>query len=199
MRDSWLRLIDGVLRPARPRLEGCLRERERHLETRRSFEEARARAIAQCEARIEAARAQVLAANDGVVTSRMTELEREWRRLSRPDPDAGLMDLWARVAPPAWIDRKRWRDAAAASRLERDVHEAARTRFAHRPVLARAIAHAAYVDFVWRAASLRDRPDPVGPLRDLWKTGYVLAAAGASGVTLEIPPLADASSHDRLV
>src|SRR5262249_21783016 len=51
-------------------------------------------------------------------TSRMTELEREWRMLSRSDPDGELMNLWARVAPSSWIDRKRWRDAAPAARLD---------------------------------------------------------------------------------
>jgi hypothetical protein len=48
----------------------------------------------------------------------MTELEREWRRLSRADADAGMMDLWARIAPPSWIDRKRWRDADLAAQLD---------------------------------------------------------------------------------
>jgi hypothetical protein len=47
----------------------------------------------------------------------MTELEREWRQLSRRDSDSGLMDLWARIAPRSWIDRKCWRDAPAAAQL----------------------------------------------------------------------------------
>jgi hypothetical protein len=79
---------------------------------------ARAAAIASCERRIENARRDVFVANDGVVPARMTELEREWRLLSRRDPDAGLMDLWAEVAPSAWIDRKPWRDSPAANRLD---------------------------------------------------------------------------------
>lgn len=226
--------------------------------------------IASCERRIESARAAVFAADDGVVTSRMTDLEREWRMLSRPDPDAGLMDLWARIAPPAWIDRKLWRDADHAARLdaavalaadpdgvqaaesaigslrfalaawgapigarvrwrpferdapivtellaaprrvasqavsarefgpvaleraldlERDIHEAACARFPERPGLARDLAHAAFVDFVWRAASFRDMPNPTSPLVELWSAGYVLSAFDTSGATLEIPPL----------
>jgi hypothetical protein len=60
----------------------------------------------------------VFAAEDGFVPSRMTELEREWRRLSRRDPDGGLMDLWARIAPAAWIDRKRWRDSDPARQVD---------------------------------------------------------------------------------
>jgi hypothetical protein len=28
------------------------------------------------------------------------------------------MDLWARIAPPAWIDRKRWRETDAAAQLD---------------------------------------------------------------------------------
>jgi hypothetical protein len=263
-------LVDSVLRPARPHLERCLREREMHLAARRAFVEERARAIANCRARIEDARAAVFAANDGVVTSRMGELEREWRMLSRPDPDDGLMDLWARVAPLSWIDRKRWRDSEPArridaaialaadaggveaaesaigslrvalapwgtsigsrirwsasehdfghtaellseplraageaisarrslaavleraQRLEREVHDAARVRFSQRPRLADALAHAAMVDCVWRSSPLAARPNPVSSLRELWKTGYVLSAIDASGVTAAIPPL----------
>jgi len=60
----------------------------------------------------------VLAENDGIVTSWMTDLEREWRTLSRSDPDGRLMDLWARVAPLSWIDRKRWRDSDPAVQVD---------------------------------------------------------------------------------
>lgn len=74
--------------------------------------------MARCEARIEGLRAQVFAADDGVVPARMRELEREWRVLSRTDPDAGLMDLWARIAPSAWIDHKRWRGSPPAAQLD---------------------------------------------------------------------------------
>jgi hypothetical protein len=118
MHLAWLEILDRVLRPARPHLERCLRERERHLDARRRFADGRARAIADCERRINDARAVVFATNDGVVGARMTDLEREWRTLSRLDPDAGLMDLWARVAPRSWIDRKRWRDSAPAARVD---------------------------------------------------------------------------------
>jgi hypothetical protein len=268
MRVSWLTLVDSVLRPARPGLERCLRARDEHLITRRPFSEERARAIARCERRIETARAAVFAANDGVVPARMTELEREWRLLSRPDPDGALMDLWARIAPTSWIDRKPWRDShpaarldaavalaadpegveaaevavrslsaalerwgvrigarvrwraferdadcveemlahplraarealsrsdeedvivARAERIEREVHDAALARLEGRPMLARGIARAAFADFVFRAAALRDEPNPVDALRALWATGYTMSSAGASGVTLEIP------------
>ncbi len=270
MQNSWFELIDCVLRPTRPHLELCLRERELHQSARRPVAEARARAIANCVSRIEAARAAVFAADDGVIPSRMTELEREWRRVSRSDPDDGLMDLWARIAPISWIDRKRWRDSDApakldvaialaadapgveaaesavgslraalaawgtplgsairwrsfdadtdcvtellaapmraaresiaswdaapiiverARQLEANVYEAARVRFPERPLLARALAHAASVDRLLRAAAIDERPNPVTPLRELWKTGYTLAAIDPSGVTLELPPL----------
>ena len=85
MRDSWLGLVDAMFCPERPHLERCLRERDHHLAARRLVDEERARAIARCEARIEEARADVFAANDGVVTARMTDLEREWRMLARGD------------------------------------------------------------------------------------------------------------------
>jgi len=267
MRDSWLTLVDRVLRPSRPHIERCVRERDHHLAARRAIAEERARKIADCERRIESARAEVFAANDGVVSSRMTALEREWRTLSRPDPDAGLMDLWARIAPASWIDRKRWHDSDPAARLdaaialaadasgvetaesaidalrlalapwgtplgsqirwrafdrdreivvplladparaaceavtspavlerarllECDVREAAQARFPERPSLVRDIAHAAFVDCVWHAAPRQapfaGRLNPVAPLRDLWKTGYVLSAIDVSSVTIEI-------------
>jgi hypothetical protein len=231
--------------------------------------EERARAIADCERRINDARRAVFETNDGVVTSRMTDLEREWRRHSRQDPEDGLMDFWARIAPASWIDRKRWRGCAPASRLEaaialaadaenveaaeealgllrstlaahgisvgarirwrwfeRDAEtiavllreplraareacpavdraaifeharrfehgivQAALCRIVERPLLARDIGHAAFVDFVWRAASLSEARNPVAALRALWKTGYILSDVDASTVTLEIPPL----------
>jgi hypothetical protein len=269
MRSSWQKVVGAALRPARPHLARCLAEREHHLTARRLAAEERAGTIKNCERRIESCRAAVFAANDGVVPALMTDLEREWRRLSRRDPEAGLMDLWARIAPASWIDRKRWRDTDAALRLDaaialaadadgveaaeaaigslraalaawgtpfgsrvrwrlgeqdsehastlyaeplraawaacrrgtepvvleratclqQDVHHAALARFPTRPLLARDLAHAAFVDLVWRAASLADLPNPVTPLCDFWKTGYALATIDASGVTLEIPAL----------
>jgi SAM-dependent methyltransferase len=42
----------------------------------------RARALADCERRINEARAAIFTANDGVVSKHMTELEREWRTLN---------------------------------------------------------------------------------------------------------------------
>src|SRR4051794_15701491 len=105
MLDSWIALIsDSVLRPSRPEVERCLQAREAHVTARRVVAEARARALASCERRIESVRAEVFAAKDGVVTSLMTQLEREWRTLARRDPDDGLMDLWARIGRPSWID-----------------------------------------------------------------------------------------------
>ena len=270
MHNSWQKVVDAVLRPSRPHLERCFAERERHLTARRLADEERARAMKMCERRIEGCRAAVFAANDGVVPSIMTDLERQWRTLARPDPDGGLMDLWARIAPATWIDRRRWQDSAAdlrleaaialaadvdgveaaeaaigslraalvpwgrpvgsrvrwrllgedcahalalcagplraareaaasrgdgaavlerASRLQNDVHQAALLRFPERPLLAGDLAHAAFVDHVGRATSLPARPDPVAPLCQLWKTGYVLAAIDPSGVTLAIPRL----------
>jgi SAM-dependent methyltransferase len=53
----------------------------------------RAQALADCERRIEDARAAVLAANDGVVTARMTTLEREWRTLAQSAPGPARQPL----------------------------------------------------------------------------------------------------------
>jgi hypothetical protein len=274
MRESWLTLVESVLRPARPLVDRMSEERARHVESRKRSVEARSRAIKHCESRIEAAREQVFLADTGVVGALMTDLEREWRTLSRPDPDAGMMDLWTRIAPPAWADRKRWRDGrrtvdadaqldvalalaadvdgvekaeaavdalrtalapfgvrlgaqirwraferdfagteaflswplltacealgardggahalARAKAFADDVRETANARFADRPVLVEAIAHAALVDCAWRAASLTPDWSPVAPLVDLWKTGYALSSFDANGAVLEVPPL----------
>lgn len=271
---AWFELVDSILRPRRPDLARCLRAREAHVAARRVEVTRAGRAVAECERSIEALRTAVFAANDGFVGARMTELERTWRRLSRVDPDLGLMDLWAHIAPAAWIDQKRWRgsareaqlDAAVllaadvlgviaaesairslgvalaawdaplctrvrwrlpdadtpeppdltasllarpllaaneiiassdlpamatarALRLQDDVREAARSRFAHRPELTQSIAHAAFVDYLLGAARLGERLNPVTALFALWTTGYAIAAVDASGVTLEIPPL----------
>lgn len=118
MHDSWLRLVDRVLRPERPGLERCLREGERHRAAGQVISERRTRALNDCRHRIEAARALVFEADDGLIPAGMTELERQWRALDRVDPDGGLMDLWARIAPRTWIDRKRWRDSDDAGRLD---------------------------------------------------------------------------------
>ncbi len=118
MLDAWLEIVGCVLRPARPRLAHCVLERDAHLAARQRLAQERASSIARCESRIESARAAVFAANDGVITFHMRELEREWLMLARSDPDDGLMDLWARIAPVSWIDRKRWRDGAASFRLD---------------------------------------------------------------------------------
>jgi hypothetical protein len=230
----------------------------------------RARALAGCQLRIESLRTTVFAANDGVVTSLMTDLEREWRTLSRSDPDGRLMGLWARIAPHAWIDRKLWRDsdpavqldaaialaadaagvdateraigslrnalapwgirigsrirwcaregdfdrtrellaeplhaalealsaggmetvvAAHARRLESAVDEAARAQFPERPALVGSLAHAAFFDCVFTAASVAGRPNPVTALRQVWSAGYAFSAIDTSGVTVEIPRL----------
>lgn len=146
MRD-WFLLVDSMLRPARPHLPRCLRDRERHLVDRREAQERATRAIQDCERQIVALREEVFAANDGFVGARMTDLERTWRRLSRVDPDAGLMDLWSRMAPPTWIDRKPWRGNAGEAALDTAVllaadvdgaeaaERAARELFGARPIL----------------------------------------------------------------
>lgn len=118
LREPWLELVDLLLLPRRTSASAFESAREELLATRRRSAEGRARALAACERRIEAARAIVFAANDGVIGAHMTDLERQWRILSRPDADAGMMDLWARIAPPPWLDRKRWRDSAPEARVD---------------------------------------------------------------------------------
>lgn len=111
MEDVWISAARRLSRPARLDLPRCLRARAEHVERLRARERERASARSACEAEIERERARVFGADDGVVSSRMTELERAWRRLSRTDPEAGLMDLWAEVVPRTWVDRKRWRES----------------------------------------------------------------------------------------
>src|SRR4029079_13534839 len=102
----WLELVPRLLRPARPHLDRCLGELGVYLDRRRASGERRARAMKDCARRMNDARSAVFAKRDGVVPSLMTDLEREWRWLARRDPDVGLMELWTRIAPPGWIDRK---------------------------------------------------------------------------------------------
>lgn len=118
MGDVWLDLTGNLFRPARPRLARCMAERERHVAERKRIGDDRIRAISECERRIEVARAAVFAASDGVVSAKMTDLEREWRSLAKVDPDGGVMDLWARIAPSDWHDRKVWRDGPAVDRVD---------------------------------------------------------------------------------
>lgn len=126
MRETdWRVTVDRVLRPSRHELARCERAAEEHLLGRKAAAEQRSRRLAACEARIERARAAVFAEGDGVVSGLMTALEREWRALAKTDPEAGLMDLWAKIAPPAWLDQKRWRDSAPAARVDAGVALAA--------------------------------------------------------------------------
>ncbi len=121
-RDLWLEVASKLLSPARPRpeVERCLHEGKLHDEARRRVAQERTAAIADCVARIEKARAAVFARDDGSVPRLMTELEREWRTLSkrRTDPDGETMDLWARITPPSWHDRKRWRGNDRAVQMD---------------------------------------------------------------------------------
>ena len=121
MADVWLDLPRSLLRPTRCDLVRCLAEREHHLARRKVVSDERTRAIADCERRIERARAQVFAASDGVVGATMTVLEREWRALAKVDPDGGVMDLWAAIAPRTWHDQKRWRDCPPMDRVDLSV------------------------------------------------------------------------------
>lgn len=116
MQSEWLQILERVLRPERPLIGVCAQARDQFVAERQAADAARAEAIATCEQRIHDGRAAVFAANDGVVPASMTELEREWRRLSRRDPDEHLMDLWARMAPPTWHDRKHWRHGRPGTR-----------------------------------------------------------------------------------
>ena len=255
-----------MLRPARPHLDRCLRERDRHVAKRRELKEESSKAIRECEQQIVALREDVFAANDGFVGSRMTELERTWRRLSRVDSDAGMMELWTAIAPPTWVDQKRWRGAqgnsvdlatllaadvdgveaaekaaralypdrtriawrlaedgadptsnlatsadtvlaeavvlahqalavseklpiivARAQAMENDVQEIALTRFAQSPIAARAVGRVALAEYLIRAAELPAQQARVDALCALWSTGYVIAHADDTTITLEVP------------
>lgn len=109
-RDRWFEVVDALFQPRRPDLARCIAERDAHVARRQAFAEARTKEIQENIARIERARAAVFEAKDGVVPAEMTRLEREWKALSRRDPDEALMDLWARLVPRAWHDKKVWRD-----------------------------------------------------------------------------------------
>lgn len=243
MSDVWLDLAGSLLRPMRPQATRCLEERERHLAERKRTTDERTRAMADCERRIELARAAIFAASDGVVGASMTDLEREWRKLAKVDPDAGLMDLWARIAPVRWHDEKRWRGCPAADRVDvavalacdpegveaaeaaaarirdaylvhadvgvtiadriewrlfdhdravfvttfreppprirEDVRDAVLARFPDRPLLARDIGYLA-----------TQKGEVVDGARAILRAGYGIHSIDATGILLEVPPLA---------
>ena len=213
MREAWLRVVDSLLRPARPRLAECRAEAERMAQ---AFASERARAVADCERRIEALRAEVFAAKNGVVTASMTALEREWRRLSRGDRDGELMDIWARIAPRSWVDRKRWRDApqletavllaADPEGVEQAEDAIGGARVRWRPlgedfegmpelvgghlldetVQAAVLARFPERPHLARAVALAARVD-ARRYYDVWRAGYVVGGSDDSSVTLELP------------
>ena len=170
MGSDWLELLDCVLRPARPALGRCLAECDRYLEQQRSQRELLARELADCEQRINQARAAVFEAADGVVGARMTELEREWRQLSRRRHDAGVMDLWASLAPSSWLDRKRFRDSPPALWLDAAVALAADAENVERAERAVLLLRSRLAPFGSRLGqSVRWRmveqdPEPIAPL-----------------------------------
>lgn len=101
MESSFHDLARTLLRPTPTRLEHCWAIAAAQQARRRKGTEERTRRLAECERRIEAARARVFAAADGVVREEMTSLEREWRTLAqglRLDPSDVAM-LWRAVAP----------------------------------------------------------------------------------------------------
>src|SRR5215813_7797985 len=99
MRNTWLDVLDRVLRPARPDLGRCLAIWDLHRAVWRPQSDDLTQQMTRCEERINTMRADVFATNDGIVGRRMTELEREWRTLQQRNADLGVMDLWARMAP----------------------------------------------------------------------------------------------------
>lgn len=239
--------------------------------------EARVRRRRDCERRIEEARAEVFALGDGVVGARMTALEREWRAFAKSDrADEGpLRDLWAAIAPPAWVDEPRYRESAAEVRaaaavvlasdpegvaraesaarviaaalraegmavgprvswrvermprivtpnralfagararviatlratdawavvsrraIEQRRHVARRLRDVSRRTsgqpLATEVGYAAFVDALFAGAAalgLSAAASPVEPFRTIWRSGYLVAEIGRSGVVLAAP------------
>src|SRR5689334_21827466 len=100
MDASWSGLVGAMLRPARPLLLQCRARTEARAIAEHHAAELRARALADCRARIERARTSVFEAGDGVVSAEMTSLEREWRALARAERTAGArtLALWNEIA-----------------------------------------------------------------------------------------------------
>lgn len=129
MPPSWHELIGAVFRPERPRLSQCRARAQAYAARESRSSERRNVELADCRRRIEAARATVFAADDGIVGARMTELEREWITLARADRGARtrILEVWNEIAPPHWRGRLRWditddlaRDLEAAVTLASD-------------------------------------------------------------------------------
>jgi hypothetical protein len=118
-----------------------------------------------------------------------------WRLLEQdPEPIGALLAGALRAARDACPAPQRATLLERGRHAERVVLAAALERLPDRPLLARDVAHAAQVDCVWRLAGLPERENPVGALRALWQTGYVLSEVEPACITLELPPLS-ASAH----
>jgi hypothetical protein len=160
MASVWANLVDRVLRPEQPRFASCDEAGRAHSALVRARTDERAHALADCERRIETARANVFASGDGVVGAQMTTLEREWRVLHRraATDDGALRDLWSQIAPPAWIDHPRYRDSEPALQLRAAVALASDPEGVERAEAAVASLAAALAPWDARAAHWGRRP-----------------------------------------
>jgi hypothetical protein len=108
MVEEWSAIVAGVLSPARPQLERCLRAYRQYSDALADRLQARTRSLADVERRLNAARERVFAAGTGVVPAEMTVIEREWLAAARaPAPSRELETLWRQVAPKRWIEAGR--------------------------------------------------------------------------------------------
>ena len=109
MPASWNELVDSMLQPARPLLSQCRARAEAHGISERRASQRRDRELADCQKRIETARAAIFKAGDGVVGARMTALEREWLAHQRAErsPEERALELWNEMAPRRWAGRLR--------------------------------------------------------------------------------------------
>jgi hypothetical protein len=100
---DWDAILARALRPARPRLDACLRAHREYAAAAADHAHGRTRRLVAIESRLNAARAKVFAAGNGVVPAEVTAIEREWLAEFRtPGPSRDLDVLWARMAPEHW-------------------------------------------------------------------------------------------------
>lgn len=105
---DWDRIVNGVLRPARPRLDRCVEAHRAYLAAVADRTHGHARTLADIENRLSRARERVFAEGSGKVPAEITAIEREWLAAARnPAPARELETLWRQVAPERWLDGAR--------------------------------------------------------------------------------------------
>jgi hypothetical protein len=100
---DWDRIVNGALRPARPRIDRCMEAYRAYVAAVADRMHGHARTLADIENRLSRARERVFAEGSGKVPAEVTAIEREWLAAARSkSPARELETLWRQIAPERW-------------------------------------------------------------------------------------------------